>query len=184
MTLTQTPAAGMTPLPAAAGATRAMPEADRFWPKVSGGDFTTCWEWTAHRDANGYGRFSVGGRGGRMDGAHRVAYRLLVGEIPNGLELDHLCRNRGCVNPWHLEPVTHAVNSRRSTAGEVNRARQRAIAHCPQGHPYSPENTSYRRNGRRRCKACDREAMRRRYEADPAKYREIARRSRERKASA
>ncbi|MDQ3028986.1 MAG: HNH endonuclease [Actinomycetota bacterium] len=156
----------------------------RFWSKVTGGDYTTCWTWTAYIDSAGYGRFRTGGRTGQMEGAHRVAYRLLIGEVPDGLELDHLCRNPGCVNPWHLEPVTHAVNSRRSTAGEVNAARQRAITHCPQGHAYSAENTGFRRDGRRRCKACGRRAARARYEADPAKHHEIARRYRARRAAA
>ena len=179
MTLTQTPAAGMSPLPAAG--TKPL---DRFWSKATGGDFTVCWEWTAYRDQNGYGRFSIGGRRGQMAGAHRLAYEQLVGDIPDGLELDHLCRNRACVNPWHLEPVTHAVNSRRSDAGRVNAARQRAISQCPYGHAYSPENTGFRRDGRRRCKACDRASARERYLANPKKGREIARRYRARKAAA
>lgn len=151
---------------------------ERFWAKVTGGDYTTCWEWTAVRDQNGYGRFHVGGRAGRMEGAHRVAFHMLVGDVPSGCELDHLCRNRACVNPWHLDPVPHAINSRRGIAGQVNAARQRAITHCPAGHSYDAENTAYRSDGRRRCKACGRDYQRRRYVADPEKYREIARRSR------
>ncbi|MEU3219995.1 HNH endonuclease signature motif containing protein [Streptomyces sp. NPDC006971] len=174
--LNTTPAAKLPPCPAAG-------TNSRFWAKVSGGNVDTCWEWTAYRDPNGYGRFSIGGRAGQMEGAHRVAYQLMVGDIPAGLELDHLCRNPSCVNPWHLEPVPHAVNSRRSSAGQANAARQRAVTHCPHGHPYSPENTGYRKDSRRRCKACDRTSRRNRYDADPAKYRDIARRYRERRTA-
>jgi hypothetical protein len=87
--------------------------------------------------------------------AHRWSYEYHVGPIPDGLQLDHLCRVRRCVNPWHLEPVTNRVNSQRGKAGAVNAARQEAKEFCPYGHPYSPENTYQRpdRNGRdcRRC---------------------------------
>jgi hypothetical protein len=152
----------------------------RFWNKVAGGDFEQCWEWIAYRDANGYGRFGVGGRAGRMEMAHRVAYLLMVDDIPPGLELDHLCRNRGCVNPYHLEPVTHQVNSRRSAAGEVNGNRQRSVTHCPAGHPYDAENTRRKSSGSRTCRACERTQMHRRYQEDPEKYRELARQSRAR----
>jgi len=145
----------------------------RFWSKVAGGSVDTCWEWQAYRDLNGYGRFSRGR--GNMAMAHRVAYELMRAEIPEGLHLDHLCRNRACVNPWHLEPVTCLVNSRRGIAGNVNRTRQRSITHCPKDHPYDAHNTSIRTNGARRCKTCEREAMRRRYEANPEKYRAQAR---------
>ena len=107
----------------------------RFWNKVRIGptpidrpDLGPCWEWTAHRDRRGYGRFAVGSQ---TDGsyrsaalAHRLAYETLVGPIPDGLEPDHLCRNQPCVNPGHLEPVTHAVNLQRSPLqarkGETN----------------------------------------------------------------
>lgn len=85
---------------------------DRFWPKVdASGD---CWEWTAARNPEGYGRIGAGGTGSRILHAHRVAWELLVGPIPVGYEVDHLCRNRGCVNPDHLEPVTKLENIRRS----------------------------------------------------------------------
>ena len=153
----------------------------RFWGKVTGDDFTTCWEWTAYRDQNGYGRFNIGGRAGSTHMAHRVAYELLIGPVPNGLELDHLCRNRACVNPWHLDPVTHLVNSRRGIAGQVNAERQRAITHCPEGHPYDGQNTTLRSSGARRCKTCSRQDHQRRYQQNPEKYREVARQYRVRR---
>jgi len=84
----------------------------RFWSKVLVGD--GCWEWTPPKDLDGYGQFSVGTRvGHNQKRAHRLAYEWLVGPIPDGLELDHLCRNRACVNPWDCEPVTSAENLRR-----------------------------------------------------------------------
>lgn len=107
---------------------------------------TGCWEWQRSLFPNGYGYIKHDGRG---RGAHRVAYEVLVGPIPEGLELDHLCRNRRCVNPEHLEPVTKAVNQQRQGAEKT---------HCPRGHEYTPENT-YRRPGEnvRNCRACHRE---------------------------
>jgi hypothetical protein len=86
--------------------------AERLWSKVTGGDYTECWIWTGSVNERGYGRLSIDGKPRRV---HRIAYELMVGEIPEGLELDHLCNRRACVNPWHLEPVTHAVNIARKT---------------------------------------------------------------------
>jgi hypothetical protein len=83
------------------------PVDERLWAKVEGDDYIGCWNWTGSVNEKGYGRLSVNGKPRR---AHRLAYEHMIGEIPQGLELDHLCKNRRCVNPWHLEPVTHLVN--------------------------------------------------------------------------
>lgn len=112
-----------------------------------------CWEWTAGKDPRGYGR-----TGNAL--AHRLVYQALVGPIPDGLTLDHLCRNTGCVNPDHLEPVTQAENNRRD--GTIRRAneRKRAQARCQQGHEFTPDNTYLRANGSRRCLTCHRNRAR------------------------
>lgn len=92
------------------GAVFTADEIVRFCDRLEIGKRGRCWEWTGGRDGNGYGRIRVGGR---QQGAHRISYELFVGPVPTGLELDHLCRLRHCVNPGHLEPVTHAENMRR-----------------------------------------------------------------------
>lgn len=99
-------------------------------------------------------------------GAHRWLWERLVGPVSGALQLDHLCRNRACVNPDHLEPVTAAENVRRGALGAVRRAK----THCPQGHEYTPENTA-RRRGKRYCRECGRAANRAYYEANKDKYR-------------
>jgi len=119
----------------------------RFWAKVDKNGPNGCWVWTAMKTAAGYGEFWPSGP--RMMYAHRLAYELLVGKIPEGLQIDHLCRNPSCCNPEHLEPVTQAENMRRGNAGKNTRER----THCPHGHEYSPENTRIY-NGRRFCKQC------------------------------
>jgi hypothetical protein len=118
----------------------------RFWAKVQKGD--GCWFWTgAVSGGDGYGRFNIGG----TKLAHRIAYEALVGPIPVGLTIDHLCRVRVCVNPAHMEPVTLAENLRRQVS--FNGGKER----CPQGHEYD-----YRYpDGRRGCRRCDTEASRR-----------------------
>lgn len=128
-------------------------EAERFWEKVdTSGD---CWEWTAYKLPTGYGRFRVGGadkNGGHIVMAHRWAYEVLVGQILEGLVLDHLCRNPGCVNPNHLEPVTDRENLRRGMGWSGRNARK---THCPEGHEYTDENTHRDSIDRRKCRICD-----------------------------
>ena len=108
----------------------------RFWLKVNKTD--TCWLWTGERDLNGYGKLCFDGK--RLF-AHRVAYELLVGRVPDGLELDHVacrgCTNRHCVNPGHLEPVTHRENVLRGVSPPAKHARQ---TECHRGHPLSGSN--------------------------------------------
>jgi hypothetical protein len=112
-----------------------------------------CWEWQGWRNSADYGYLSVDGRD---QCAHRVAYEALVGPIPNGLELDHLCVNPPCLNPAHLEPVTHAENQRRIAERQTGCRRA--------GHDWTdPNNVRSRPNGSRYCAACEREAQRRRH---------------------
>lgn len=133
----------------------------RFWRKVdrsAGG--AGCWVWTACLNSYGYGQFAATGR---QVQAHRFSYELLIGAIPHGLDIDHLCRNRACVNPAHLEPVTRRVNLLR---GETIVAECAAKTECPVGHVYDDANTRIDRRGARRCRACHREREMRRYYAN------------------
>jgi len=126
----------------------------RFWQKVAlQGE---CWVWIAAiNKQTGYGAFSINKR---MVSSHRFAYESMVGEIPPELMLDHLCRNRRCVNPFHLDPVTAKVNAQRgaNADGGVGAAMMRAKTHCPQGHPLSGTNLYRSPNKRRVCRTCRR----------------------------
>lgn len=117
-----------------------------------------CWLWTKSRTEDGYGQISVKRM---MIRCHQVAYHLYVGPVPAGLQLDHLCRNRACCNPWHLEPVTPGINSRRGL-----RSRWKStITRCPQDHPYDEINTYVHPvTGHRTCRRC-RADRQRRYDA-------------------
>ncbi len=120
-----------------------LTEAQRFWAKVSIAD--ECWEWTASTN-RGYGQFRSENRR-FMVYAHRWAYEFCVGPIPKGLQLDHLCRNRLCVNPDHLEPVTGRVNVQRGIP------RNSKKTECIRGHEFNSENTLFAR-GKRYCRPC------------------------------
>lgn len=111
-----------------------------------------CWLWTGRINHYGYGEVVRKGR--YVGAAHRVVYEFLVAEIPSGLTLDHLCRVRNCVNPWHVEPVPPGLNTLRGTSFSAINARK---THCPQGHPYSGTDI----NGYRRCRVCMRAAEKR-----------------------
>ena len=129
-----------------------METMERFWEKVD----TTgeCWVWTA-AVSNGYGRFAT--PKGRTNLAHKFLYEETVGPVPEGMELDHLCRNRACVRPDHLEPVTRKENLNRSPI--LNRVNRKKRTHCKKGHEYTAENT-YTWREMRKCRTCHRENMR------------------------
>ena len=118
---------------------------ERFWAKVD--RTSSCWNWVASR-VHGYGSFRIGRR---SHAAHRVAWELLVGPIPEGLVLDHLCRNPSCVNPDHLEAVSIPENVRRGLKTYAIRTT------CKHGHDITdPANVKTRPNGRRECRICAR----------------------------
>lgn len=114
---------------------------------------TVCWNWTDFKDKDGYGKFSFNGKS-RI--AHRISYELHLGKIPDGLTLDHLCRNTSCINPIHLEPTTSKENTMRGISPSAKNA---AKTHCKRGHEYTPQNTwivnSVSGKGRV-CKICNR----------------------------
>lgn len=124
---------------------------ERFWAKVDRRGPTECWEWRGARQPNGYGHLMVDKRWWM---AHRYAYTITLGPIPDGLTIDHLCRNRPCVNPVHLEAITMGENTSRGPSAPGGRT------HCPQGHEYSDENTWREANGKRHCRACHRDRQR------------------------
>jgi hypothetical protein len=114
---------------------------------------TPCVEWTGGRNSQGYGyvAFRMGPRKVQSKSVHRMAYELLVGPIPEGKQLDHLCRNRACVNPEHLEPVTCQVNLLR---GATLAAKNAAKTHCHRGHLLIGGNLYVNPKGHRECKRC------------------------------
>jgi hypothetical protein len=134
-----------------------LPLKDRLLAKFEVDEDTGCWVWHGGT-AKGYGVIRAHGR---QQQAHRISYELFVGPIPEGLDIDHLCRNRPCVNPAHLEPVTRRENLFR---GDTIPARNAAKTHCGRGHEYTPDNTVFARDGSRDCKTCRNERRRRNYD--------------------
>jgi hypothetical protein len=146
-------------------------ESERFWRKVDKAgpvpeyrpELGPCWIWTGGLTGAGYGGFACEPR--KADGrlsfvcAHRYAYEQVVGPIPDGMFLDHLCRVTQCVNPGHLEPVTMAENFRRGapSVSAINREK----THCIHGHPLSGDNLwIYAKTGQRHCRTCMRQRTR------------------------
>lgn len=131
-----------------------------------------CWHWMGYIEQDGYGRVAIPAgpkRKYRKRQAHRVIYEILVGPVPPGLQLDHLCRNRCCCNPAHLEPVTAKENIQRSDLSKRGQ-HWRDKTHCPQGHEYTPENTYLDKKGGRFCRACHKVKTREAYRAKSPTY--------------
>lgn len=131
-----------------------VPIEDRLWSRVDKNAPNGCWEWTGPLHESGYGLIGGGGRHGGLIRTHRLTYELRFGPIPDTTpHIDHLCRNRKCCNPYHLEAVTQAENNQRSWDA-------REKPECPRGHPRPP-----RQPGRRRqpCRICKQNYDRNRY---------------------
>ena len=107
-----------------------------------------CWIWPKSTASHGYGQIGWGAKDGPrgLVLAHRLSYAVFVGRIPEGMTVDHLCRERRCFNPAHLRLLSNVENARDNGASRRT--------HCPQGHAYDEANTHYDRNGHRKCRAC------------------------------
>lgn len=110
-----------------------------------------CWEWSGAHDPDGYGVF--------QHRAHRLVYEVMGGDIPDGMDLDHVCQNRGCVNPAHMAPESPDRNRRQ--------LRKERSTHCGRGHEWTLANTRINTNGKRACRACQAQRNRDRYQNDP-----------------
>ena len=122
----------------------------RFWKYVA--KTSTCWVWTGSIKKDGYGELS-GGMGRKMISPHRYSYELLIGNIPQGKQIDHLCRNRCCVNPKHLEVVSQKENILRGIVPTAINAKKKM---CVNGHPFDSINTRITKSGNRLCVKCSR----------------------------
>ena len=132
-----------------------LSDIDHFMSKVEKTD--SCWLWKGTIDRKGYGQYTIPRSGGKKVGAHRYAYQIFKGMIPQGREPDHLCRVRHCCNPEHLEAVTRSENLRRGLVGHKIAEIQRLKTHCPQRHLYDDTNTYRNPDGKRVCRQCARE---------------------------
>lgn len=128
-------------------------DSERFWQKVWHDEDTGCWVWLASL-SSGYGQFYTGaGDQKKKWKSHRYAYEVMIGPIPEGLDLDHLCRNRACINPYHLDPVPNDVNHLRATSFALQGA-------CQRGHVDNPRNTRTFPSGKKYCRVCALERQR------------------------
>lgn len=125
------------------GRTENLTQVQMFESHLSHQDQNECWVWDKPSQNDGYGQF--------FGPAHRWSYEYHIGPIPDGLHIDHLCRNRACVNPWHLEPVHLTENVMRGEGYYAINARK---THCLRGHEFSPSNTYTTPDGRRQCRKC------------------------------
>ena len=137
---------------------------ERFERSIERIPFSECWIWQLSLDPDGYGHYRIGSRKDgtrRREMAHRWAYERFVRKIPGMLTIDHLCRNRDCVNPSHLEPVSSAVNTKRGARANAT--------HCKKGHPLGFRNLELPDQPKRCCKICSVETIRQWAKANPDK---------------
>ena len=144
---------------------RIQSNSERFWSKVNRGLPSECWEWRRHQSKDGYGLFDkwIGKDTYTSVVASRFAYGDIYGEIPTGLQIDHLCRNRLCCNPNHLELVTQQENIKRGEVGLYQRLRAINRTQCRNGHLITEDTSYIRPEGYRECRECRRIGLRKWY---------------------